>query len=106
MARKQVLVKSLESVETLGAVHGICTDKTGTLTRNQLAITALVDGTSGEALVNPASRRRFLKAALIASEVRQNADRWAGDPLDSDSQTVRPKLSWAYSMPNGDFFVG
>lgn len=82
MARKQVLVKSLESVETLGAVHVICTDKTGTLTRNQLAITALVDGTSGEALVNPASRHRFLKAALIASEVRQNADRWAGDPLD------------------------
>ncbi|MCA9141002.1 MAG: cation-transporting P-type ATPase, partial [Planctomycetales bacterium] len=31
MARKQVLVKNLEAVESLGAMHVICTDKTGTL---------------------------------------------------------------------------
>jgi len=33
MARRNVLVKGLNAVEALGAVHVICTDKTGTLTR-------------------------------------------------------------------------
>jgi sodium/potassium-transporting ATPase subunit alpha len=44
MARKNVLVKTLEAVEALGAVHVICTDKTGTLTMNRLALTQLVEG--------------------------------------------------------------
>jgi sodium/potassium-transporting ATPase subunit alpha len=96
MAKKQVLVKSLQAVEALGAAHVICTDKTGTLTKNELAIAAVVDPICGEPLVEPAALRELLKAALVASEVRDNsaagsppassrgvsAARWAGDPLD------------------------
>lgn len=41
MADKKVLVKRLEVLDTLGAVTTICTDKTGTLTQNHMAVSAL-----------------------------------------------------------------
>ncbi|KAJ3330656.1 hypothetical protein HDU76_005170 [Blyttiomyces sp. JEL0837] len=39
MATQQVLVKDLTGVETLGAITLLATDKTGTLTRNQMTVT-------------------------------------------------------------------
>lgn len=46
LLKHNVLAKRLVAVETLGSVSVICTDKTGTITRNELTVTKVVlDGT-------------------------------------------------------------
>lgn len=53
LLKKQVLAKKLNAVETLASVSVICTDKTGTITRNELMVTNMFLA-SGECVLDGA----------------------------------------------------
>jgi len=74
MASRHVIVRRLGSVETLGAVTTIFTDKTGTLTQNRMHV--------AEAWPAADERRLLRAAALCNNAVLSDAGDGSGDPTE------------------------
>jgi Ca2+-transporting ATPase len=72
MARRHAVVRRLASVETLGSVTVIATDKTGTLTENRMHVETLD--------VDDAALDEALRAIVLANDA--DPDSGAGDPLE------------------------
>jgi len=68
MAGKQAIVKKLPTVEALGCVNVVCTDKTGTITCNQMTASAVVTGGGDRVQVTGSGYRADGTAEILSSD--------------------------------------
>lgn len=118
MARRHAIVRKLPAVETLGGATVICSDKTGTLTENQMTVQAIYAGDNsytvkgvgyspeGEILFNETpvnlNQAPVLQECLIAglscndSHLEEKEDRWnvVGDPTEGALIAVAKKAGF------------
>jgi len=66
MAKKKVIVKKLPSIQNLGAINILCTDKTGTLTQDRVVLEHHVDiiGNKSEEVLNYAYLNSYFQTGL------------------------------------------
>jgi len=130
MIRRHALIRKLPAVETLGSVSVICSDKTGTLTRNEMTVTMIalpgrddvitVQGSgynpvgsfyAGLKVVNPVNDHglaRILNAAALNTDayLEQNSDtgQWevVGDTTEGALLVAARKAGWSRTALEDD----
>ena len=78
MRERNVLVRRLEAIESLGAVQVMCLDKTGTITMNRMSVVSAVAGMNrfrvvggrfflGEEAINPLAHEELMRLIQISA---------------------------------------
>ncbi len=97
LAQKKVLIKKLASVETLGGINTIFTDKTGTLTENKIDVNSLFffdedvehiynDDITSKIIKNKFAYNKLIVIATLCNNAirnqKKNKKKYIGDPIE------------------------
>lgn len=89
MSKRNAIVKNLPSVETLGCCEVICSDKTGTLTLNQMTVKGYYLPDCGfksvdeEGASDGEDFRTFLRAMALCNDTEKTSEGLTGDPTET-----------------------
>lgn len=87
LASKKSIVKNLHSVETLGSCNVICSDKTGTITQNQMTVTKLYTTNNlcdaDTFKINNLDTELILNCMTLCNDSVKSGEKFLGDPTET-----------------------
>jgi Ca2+-transporting ATPase len=112
LVKKNALIRRLSIVESIGAVEVICTDKTGTLTKNEMTVTRLyfdgkvMDIADDESDFSPAGAAELLlQCGVLCNNARHGTDN-QGQPKYFGEQTEIALLKVGEQYLSEDLYKG
>ena len=95
MSRQNVVIRKMKCVETLGGCTCICTDKTGTLTRNKMKVVKVFTPRKTRSQGDSAGAIDKLYACMsVCTRVKQSGNGFIGDPTEVAIKTFAQENGW------------
>ncbi len=89
LSKNKVLTRKPSAIETLGSATIICSDKTGTITKNTMEVAAMFDG---EKIWNKSEIEHSTHLHSIIDIARQASKEWSNDPMEKALNKLSQEL--------------